>query len=84
MNRIEKVREYVDTVLLNMSDAFERRCAYLHLYGVSQACAMIALKRNENVDLNRREDNYYEKKLWSKTHNIPAACAYFVGYSFKK
>ncbi len=51
MNRIEKVREYVDTVLLNMSDTFERRCAYLHLYGVSQACAMIALKRNENVEL---------------------------------
>lgn len=51
MNRIEKVREYVDTVLLNMSDNFERRCAYLHLYGVSQACAMIALKRNENMEL---------------------------------
>lgn len=51
LNRIEKVREYVDTVLLNMSDTFERRCAYLHLYGVSQACAMIALKRNENVEL---------------------------------
>lgn len=51
MNRIEKVREYVDSVLLNMSNTFERRCAYLHLYGVSQACAMIALKRNENVEL---------------------------------
>lgn len=51
MNRIEKVREYVDSVILNMSDTFERRCAYIHLYGVSQACAMIALKRNENVEL---------------------------------
>lgn len=51
MNRIEKVREYVDTVLLNMTDVVERRCGYLHLYGVSQACALIALKRNENVEL---------------------------------
>ncbi len=51
MNRIEKVRQYVDSVLLNMSDAQERRCGYLHLYGVSQACAMIAIKRNENLEL---------------------------------
>lgn len=51
MNRIEKVREYVDNVLLHMSDEIERRCAYLHLYGVSQACAMIAIKRKENVEL---------------------------------
>lgn len=51
MNRIEKVREYVDAVLLDMRDTTERRCAYLHLYGVSQACALIALKRNENAEL---------------------------------
>ncbi|WP_312442005.1 HD domain-containing protein [Lacrimispora sp.] len=51
MNRIEKVREYVDTVLLTMTDTTERRCGYLHLYGVSQACTLIALKRNENAEL---------------------------------
>lgn len=51
MDRIEKVREVVDEILLNMSDAEERRCAYLHLYGVSQACALLALKRKENVEL---------------------------------
>ena len=46
MNRIEKVREAVDAVLLNIADAGERRCGYMHLYGVSQACVLIALKRN--------------------------------------
>ena len=51
MNRIENVREYVDNVLLNMTDTTERRCGYLHLYGVSQACTMIALKRKENAEL---------------------------------
>jgi predicted hydrolase (HD superfamily) len=51
MDRIEKVRAYVDSVLLRMSDAVERRCGYVHLYGVSQFCALIALKRNENVEL---------------------------------
>lgn len=51
MNRIKKVREYVDTILLNMSDVVERRSGYVHLYGVSQACALIAIKRKENVEL---------------------------------
>ncbi|MPN29295.1 hypothetical protein SDC9_176747 [bioreactor metagenome] len=51
MDRIEKVREYVDSVLLHIPDPVERRCGYLHLYGVSQACALIALKRNENAEL---------------------------------
>ena len=34
-----------------MQNTEERRCAYVHLYGVSQACAMIAVKRNDNVEL---------------------------------
>ena len=50
-SRIEKVRELVDEILLNMSDPAERRCAYLHLYGVAQACALLALKRGEDVEL---------------------------------
>ncbi|WP_160679858.1 HD domain-containing protein [Clostridium sp. C8-1-8] len=50
-NRIERLRKYIDEILLNMKDAEERRCGYLHLYGVSQACAMIALKRNQDVEL---------------------------------
>lgn len=49
--RIEAARELVDKILLNMSDPTERRCAYLHLYGVAQACALLALKRGEDVEL---------------------------------
>ena len=51
MNRIEKVRETVDKIILNMNDNVERRCAYLHLYGVAQACALLAIKRKENIEL---------------------------------
>ena len=51
MNRIEKVREVVDEFLLNMSNHEERRCAYLHLYGVAQACTLLAIKRKEDVEL---------------------------------
>lgn len=52
MNRIEKVREVVDSVLLNMTDDDERRCAYIHLYGVAQAAALISQKRKENIELS--------------------------------
>ncbi len=51
MNRIEKVREIVDKLLLEISDEGELRCAYVHLYGVAQTCALIASKREENVEL---------------------------------
>ena len=51
MNRIEKVRETVDKIILDMNDNVERRCAYLHLYGVAQACALLAIKRKENIEL---------------------------------
>lgn len=71
-NRIEILREYIDSVLLNMTDTFERRCAYLHLYGVSQSCALIALKRGENVELatmaGMLHDFYTYKCMDSSNH----------------
>lgn len=51
INRIETVRGIVDTILLNMTDAAEIRCAYVHLYGVAQACALLAMKRGEDAEL---------------------------------
>lgn len=51
MDRIEKVRKIIDEILLKMTNNEERRCAYLHLYGVSQACALLSLKRKESVEL---------------------------------
>lgn len=52
MNRIEKVRETIDSILCEMTNNEERRCAYVHLYGVAQAAALIAKKRNENIELS--------------------------------
>lgn len=51
MNRIELVRQQVDAILLGMEDSEERRCGYVHLYGVAQTCALLAKKRGENVEL---------------------------------
>ena len=50
MNRIEILRDYIDEILVkNYNEA--RRGFYIHLYGVSQFCALIALKRNQNAEL---------------------------------
>ena len=72
MNRIEILRKYIDEILLNMTDVEERRCAYLHLYGVAQACALIALKRGENTELSTMagmlHDIYSYAKMDSKEH----------------
>lgn len=51
MNRIERVREYIDCVLEKLPDAEERRYAYIHVYGVAQACALLAMKRGESTEL---------------------------------
>ena len=72
MNRIETLRKHIDEILLNMTDAEERRCAYVHLYGVAQLCALIALKRGENAELatmaGMLHDIYSYAKMDTKEH----------------
>ena len=72
MNRIEILREYIDEIILNMTDDFQRRCAYLHLYGVAQFCTLIALKRGENAELatmaGMLHDIYNYAKMDPKDH----------------
>jgi len=43
--RIDTVRVILDEKINAIEDAEMRRCAYVHLYGVGQAAAMLALKR---------------------------------------
>jgi len=51
MNRIQRVRSLVDEIILKIEDDEERRCAYVHLYGVSMACSLLAKKRKASVEL---------------------------------
>ena len=69
-NRIEVLRKYIDDILLNMTDTEERRCAYLHLYGVSQACALIALNRGENVELAMMAGMLHDFYTYNETVNF--------------
>ncbi len=72
MNRIEQVRAFVDDIILKMEDNEERRCAYVHLYGVSLACALLSLKRKENAELaviaGMLHDIYSYYNMDSKDH----------------
>lgn len=43
--RIDTIRKELDTLLNALEDAELRRNGYVHLYGVGQAAAMLALKR---------------------------------------
>ena len=51
MDRIQQVRAYVDSVTGRIGDKELRKEAVVHLYGVSQACALIAMKRGEDKEL---------------------------------
>ena len=72
MNRIEILRDYINKVLLDMTDIKERAIGYVHLYGVSQFCALIALKRGENIELatmiGMLHDIYSYAKMDTKDH----------------
>ena len=51
MDRTEQVRQVVDEILRGQPDEEERRCGFIHLYGVAQACALLALKRGLDAEL---------------------------------
>ena len=51
MNRLEKVSNIVDKILLGRAELDHRRNGYVHLYGVSDLCGLLALKRGLDVEL---------------------------------
>lgn len=51
MNRISLVQDYVDQLIDSTCDEVFLKSAYMHLYGVAQNCALLAMKRGQNVEL---------------------------------
>jgi uncharacterized protein len=45
MDRLEIVRQVVDQILRQQQDDEERRCGFVHLYGVSATCTLLAINR---------------------------------------
>jgi uncharacterized protein len=51
LNRLDQVRQIVDQIVLQQPDEDEMRCGFVHLYGVSAACVMLAEKRGLDVEV---------------------------------
>ena len=51
LDRTERVRQVVDEILRAQPDIEERRAGFVHLYGVAQACALLALRRSLDAEL---------------------------------
>jgi uncharacterized protein len=51
MDRLERVRRTVDRILREQADEREQLVGFVHLYSVSQACALLALRRGLDVQL---------------------------------
>lgn len=51
MNRLERLRQIVDEILMSQEDIEERRCGYVHLYGVSALAALLAKRRDLDVEI---------------------------------
>lgn len=43
--RIDEVRKVLDPIIKNIKDDERKRCAFVHLYGVGQFAALLAIKR---------------------------------------
>jgi uncharacterized protein len=51
MNKLEQLRLTVDRILRQQDNEIERRCGFVHLYGVSATCALLAASRELDVEL---------------------------------
>jgi len=51
MDRLEQIRQTVDQILLSQPDPETRRAGFVHLYGVSATCTLLALHRGLDPEL---------------------------------
>jgi uncharacterized protein len=51
MDRLELVRQAVDDIVRRQPDLEERRCGFIHLYGVSAICVLLAMERGLDPQL---------------------------------
>lgn len=51
-DRLEVIRSIVDNILRAQADLVESRCGFVHLYGVSATCVLLAERRGVNAELS--------------------------------
>jgi len=77
MNRLQLVRAEIDELLLTQPNVQARRDGYVHLYGVAQNCALLAIKRGLDIELctimGLLHDIYTYKFEYVKNHGVLGA-----------
>jgi uncharacterized protein len=86
MNRLELVRNEIDSILLNQKDVDLRRDGFVHLYGVAQNCSILAIKKKLDIELcaiiGMLHDIYTYKNGYVKEHarlGVPDAEKLLIG-----
>ena len=49
-SRVDSIKSYVNEIFDRIEDTGEKRAAYIHSYGVSHCCALLAAKRGLNLE----------------------------------
>ena len=70
MHRLERLREVVDDILRRQPDEVERRCGFVHLYGVAATAALLALKRGMDPELCTAAGMLHD--IWAYKSGDPA------------
>lgn len=72
MNRLEEIRKIIDSILVEQPNLQERRGNFIHLYGVSTNCSLLAHKRGLNPEIasisGMLHDIWSFKNSYSKDH----------------
>ncbi len=51
MDRLEQLRQVIDDIIRQDRDPVDSRCGFVHLYGVSAICALLALRRGLDPEI---------------------------------
>lgn len=52
MDRLEFIKKEIDAILAKQPDEQLRKAGFIHLYGVSQNCTILAIKRGLDIELS--------------------------------
>lgn len=69
MQRLEKVRQIVDDICRQQTDAEESRSGFVHLYGVSDTATLLALRRGLDMELAATAGMLHD--IWNYKVNDP-------------
>ncbi|MDD7794272.1 HD domain-containing protein [Clostridium sp. 'White wine YQ'] len=70
MNRLEEIRKLINNILIEGNISEEKSGVFAHLYGVSNTCSLLALKRGLNVEISAVIGMLHDISTY-KTHYTP-------------